>query len=477
MIWLASHRAPAYTAVVPANVDPAAPPCPHSFAPMNPSVQFDRREILRIGGLSLFGWAFGNPLSAPGRVQAADAAPARAKSCIFILLQGGPSHIDLWDPKPEAPAEVRGPFSTIETAVTGVRFGELLPRSAALMKRLAVVRSMEHNFNNHIAGTYVTLTGSNDQPNQDREARGDDFPGPGAVLNYLKPSRSVPPSVSLPTWLSIPGPSNRMPGQYGGFLGSLKDPFLIAGEPHKPGFKPLSLTLPDDFGIQRMQSRWTLLSALNSATRYLEDQATRNRDHLSQSAYELLVDPRVREAVDLSRESDALRDRYGRTKLGQSLLLARRLVEAGVQFVAYNAFNQEWDTHGGLAGRYKQLVPPMDQAFSALVEDLTERGMLDNTLVINTGEFGRTPVINKTAGRDHWPSAYSTVVCGGGIRGGQVYGASDKQGAHVASQPVAPADLLATMWHLLGIAPDTELRDRVNRPQVLSRGQVVQGLI
>jgi hypothetical protein len=436
---------------------------------MNLSSHFNRRELLRIGGLSLFGAALPETISAAG--------PPRAKACIFMLLQGGPSHLDLWDPKPQAPTEVRGPFSTIETAVAGVRFGELLPLTARLMNYLAVIRSMEHNFNNHIAGTYVTLTGSNDQPNQDREAKNDDFPGPGAVLNYLKPASAVPASVSLPTWLSIPGPSNRMPGQYGGFLGPVKDPFLISGEPHKPGFRPLSLTLPDGFGQERMQSRWDLLSQLNDATRHLEDQATRSRDRLSQSAYELLVDPRVREALDLSLEPAASRERYGATKLGQSLLLARRLVEAGVQFVGYNAFNQEWDTHGGLIGRYKQLVPPMDQAYSALVEDLRDRGLLDTTLVVNTGEFGRTPLINKDNGRDHWPSAYSTVLCGGGIRGGQAYGASDKKGAFVADRPVAPADVLATMWRQLGIAPDTELRDRVNRPQVLSRGEVIGDLI
>jgi hypothetical protein len=446
---------------------------------MNLAHQFDRREILRIGGLSLFGAGLGGSrLVSP--VEAASAiatSQPRAKNCIFILLQGGPSHIDLWDPKPEAPIEVRGPFTTTETGIPGVRFGELLPLTAKAMKHLTVVRSMEHNFNNHIAGTYVTLTGSNDQPNQDREAKNEDFPGPGAVLNYLKPASSVPASIALPSWLSIPGPSNRMPGQFGGFLGPVRDPFLIKGEPHKPGFRPLSLTLPDDFGPDRMQSRWGLLSQLNAATRYLEDQTTKTHGRLSQSAYELLIDPRVREALDLSKEPAASRDRYGRTRLGQSLLLARRLVEAGVQFVAYNAFNQEWDTHGGLIGRYKQLVPPLDQAYSALVEDLSTRGLLDSTLVINTGEFGRTPIINNLNGRDHWPSAYSTVLCGGGIRGGQIYGSSDKKGAFVATQPVAPADVLATMWHLLGVAPDTELRDRLNRPQVLSRGQVLQALI
>ena len=282
---------------------------------MNFSSHFNRRELLRIGGLSLFGAALSETGPTISPALAASGQP-RAKACIFMLLQGGPSHLDLWDPKPEAPVEVRGPFATIPTSLTGVRFGELLPLTARLMKHLAVIRSMEHNFNNHIAGTYVTLTGSNDQPNQDREAKNEDFPGPGAVLNYLKPTTSVPASVSLPTWLSIPGPSNRMPGQYGGFLGPVKDPFLISGEPHKPGFKPLSLTLPDGFGQERMQSRWGLLAQLNEATRHLEDQATRSRDRLSQSAYELLVDPRVREALDLSLEPAASRERYGAHKVG-----------------------------------------------------------------------------------------------------------------------------------------------------------------
>jgi uncharacterized protein (DUF1501 family) len=191
----------------------------------------------------------------------------------------------------------------------------------------------------------------------------------------------------------------------------------------------------------------------------------------------MLVDPQMAEALDLSRESDAMRDRYGRTRIGQSLLLARRLVEAGVRFVSYNAFNQEWDTHGGLEGRYKQIVPPMDQAFAALVSDLEERGLLAKTLVVNTGEFGRTPIINKDRGRDHWPNAYSTVLAGGGVARGRVYGASDKRGAFVATDPVSPADLLATLWRQLGVPPDTELRDRLHRPHALSGGTAVASLL
>lgn len=441
-----------------------------------PSV-VSRREVLRIGGLSLFA---GLPVARSAAAAAAPPPPPSpaAEHCIFLLLQGGPSHLDLWDPKPEAPAEIRGPFATIDTKLPGVRFGELLTRSATIADRLTVVRSMEHRFTNHIAGTYVTLTGSNSQPDQDREAHADDFPGPGAVLNYLERSTPrLPTSVSLPNWLSIPGPSNRMPGQYAGFLGPVNDPFLIAGEPHKPDFKPLSLTLPEDIPAGRLQSRWSLLGQLNAARRELEAQVSRTHDRLTQSAYEMLVDPQMAQALDLSRESDAVRDRYGRTRIGQSLLLARRLVEAGVRFVSYNAFNQEWDTHGGLEGRYKQIVPPMDQAFAALVSDLEERGLLAKTLVVNTGEFGRTPIINKDRGRDHWPNAYSTVLAGGGVAQGRVYGASDKRGAFVATDPVSPADLLATLWRQLGIAPDTELRDRLHRPHALSSGTIVEGLL
>ncbi|HVU89965.1 MAG TPA: DUF1501 domain-containing protein [Pirellulales bacterium] len=435
-----------------------------------------RREILRAGGLSIMAGMGIKGARAATSAQTSSGDPER--HCIFLLLQGGLSHIDLFDPKPQASEQIRGPFGAIETSVPGVRLGEMLPQTSKLMQHVALIRSMEHEFNNHIAGTYVTLTGSNDQRNEDREARGEDFPGPGAVLNWLQHSpAAVPVSVSLPNWLSIPGPSNRMPGQYGGFLGNLTDPFLISGDPSKPDFKPLNLALPEFVPLDRMQSRWQLRQQIDTATRHLENQLTQSHDRLRQSAYDLLIDPGFRDALDLSREPDAVRDRYGRTSLGQSLLLARRLIESGVRLVSYNAFNQAWDTHGHIQNTYKHRVPPLDQAYSALIEDLLARGMLDRTMVIQTGEFGRTPVINKEAGRDHWPSAYSCLVAGGGIRGGIVHGASDAKGAYVASQPVAPADLLATMWTHLGIAPATELRDRFDRPIVLSKGRVLRELL
>lgn len=430
----------------------------------------NRRELLRLGSVSIL---------APSLARAADAplpssSFGRAQSCIFLMLQGGPSHFELWDPKPAAPSEIRGPFQPIPTSATGMQFGSPLAKTAEVADRLCVVCSMTHRFNNHIAGTYITLTGSDDQPNQDREAHGDDFPGPGAVLNVLDAQTgSAPKSVALPTWLSIPGPSNRMPGQYGGFLGPLRDPFLIAGEPEKPDFKPLSLALPEGFSIDRLRDRWALQVAIDDLARATEARLTSSYDRLAESAYELLTAPAVREALELDREPAATRDRYGRTRIGQSLLLARRLVEAGVRFVQYNAFNQEWDTHHNIAANYPNLVPPLDQAFSALVEDLTARGLLDTTLVVNAGEFGRTPVINSDGGRDHWPDAYSIALAGGGLRGGFVHGASDARGTYVDRDPVAPADLLATMWHLLGIEPESTLRDRFDRPIPLSRGRVM----
>lgn len=436
-----------------------------------------RRQLLQLGSLSLFG--------ASSRATAVPSAGAvgfgRAKSCIYLLLQGGPSHHELWDPKPLAPEQIRGPFGAIDTSLPGCRFGETLVETSRWADRLTVVRSMEHAFANHIAGTYVMLTGSTDQPDADREAKAGDAPGPGAVLNYLRAQGGaalrVPPSVSLPTWLSIPGPSNRMPGQYAGLLGAVHDPLLISGEPHKPDFKPLCLSLPDECGAGRLTSRWELAAAMDGEARRLEALSTTSSDRLRESAYQMLTDAKVREAVDLSRESDDVRQRYGMTKIGQSLLLARRLIEAGVTLVSYNAFNQEWDTHGGLEGRYKQIIPPMDRAYTALLTDLEERGLWDQTLVVHAGEFGRTPLVNKDAGRDHWPHAYSVALAGGGVQRGLFYGASDAKGAFVADRPVSPADLLATMWHLLGVDPGTELRDTLGRPIPLSRGRVVAELI
>lgn len=435
-----------------------------------------RRELLRIGGVSLLA-----PLAITGTAARAALQGANNDTrCLFIFLQGGPSHLDLWDPKPQAPAEIRGPFSPIATAIPGVQFTEVVPRAAAVLQHVAVVRSMSHRFTNHIAGTYIMHTGSTVQQDTDREANPSDSPGPGAILNYLQSKRGpspVPVSISLPTWLSIPGPSNRMPGQYAGFLGTNYDPFLIQGDPNSSDFRPLTLTLPQEVDASRFGSRRDLLQQFDDGARHLENLATHTRDRLYETALELLTDPHVREAVDLSREPLARRDRYGRTKFGQSLLLARRLSEAGVKYVAYNEFNQHWDTHNTLPRTLRQRATVWDKAYSALIEDLVDRGLLEKTLVINTGEFGRTPQFNVTGGRDHWPFAYSALLAGGGIRGGQVYGSTDSRGAAVLNKPVQPCDLLATLWSQLGIDPHLELRDRLGRPQLLCDGRPLTELL
>ncbi len=443
-----------------------------------------RRELLKIGGLSLFGFFSANAagLFPLGQVQGGTSKEKNKKKsnrCIWIFLQGGASHIDLWDPKPMAPQEVRGPFRTIQTALQGgIRFTEILPFTASIADQITVIRSMRHSFTNHIAGTYIAHTGSTNQPDADREAASEDFPGPGPLLNMLAPSsKHIPSSVAIPNWLSIPGPSNRMPGQYGGFIGSTYDSFLISGDPNQKNYNPPSLKIPGELTNSRIAKRVSLRNQLEDLSRGL-DQANRQRQNqFTQAALSLVTDPKIREAVELEREPQSVRDRYGRTKIGQSLLLARRLLEAGIRMVSYNDFNQHWDTHGDLKKRYQHIVPELDRAYSALIEDLKQRGLIESTLVVNMGEFGRTPTVNGGAGRDHWPFAYSAVLAGGGIKQGLVYGSSDSRGAQVATQPVSPADLLATFWHLMGIDPTSEIKDRNDRPYLLSTGKPIEAIL
>lgn len=433
--------------------------------------RLNRRELLRIGAVSvLSGLASGEAAARP--------SSARPSNCIFMLLQGGPSHHDLWDPKPLAGEDVRGPYGTIGTSIPGIRFGSLLSRTAPLADRLCIIRSMTHQFTNHIAGTYITLTGSTNILDEDRGAVSDDFPGPGAVLNYLqRGTESIPRSVSLPNWLSIPVVSEHMPGQYGGFLGNVYDPLLLAGDPSSEAYQPLNLTLPESLSPGRLRERLSLVTQLDSGARLIERELNQRYDHLRASAYDMLVDGRLRKALDLSQESPALRDRYGRTKIGQSLLLARRLIEAGVQFVAYNAWNQRWDQHNNLKPVYDEIVPPLDAAYSALITDLADRGLLETTIVVNTGEFGRTPQVNYKGGRDHWPNVYSSVLAGGGFRAGIVHGQSDSIGSEVLSDAVGPADVLATLYRQMGVNHRLELHDRLNRPLQLSDGRVLQELL
>ncbi len=433
----------------------------------------NRRELLRVGALSILGTATGT-----ARRAFTGGNGSSANQAIFLMLQGGASHIDLWDPKPDAVKEIRGPFGTIPTAIPGVRLGELMTHTAKVADKITIIRSMSHKFTNHIAGTYVTMTGSNNQPDRDREAHSDDFPGPGAILNHLQSAiPSVPVSVSLPNWLSIPGPSNRMPGQYGGFLGSTNNPFVFEGDPNSKDYSPLSLDLPDGVTTTRLDNRLTLSKQLDNLARKLETPNGTRMDALRESALELIVDGRVREALEIDREPASVRNRYGRSKIGQSLLVARRLIEAEVQFVSYNAFNQRWDTHSAIENTYKSIVPPMEQAYAALVTDLEERGLLDSTMVVNSGEFGRTPSINNNGGRDHWPNVYSISMAGGKVKRGYIYGASDNTGNEVAEAAVHPSDVLATLWQHLDRSPRTTIHDRLGRPHRISEGHVIGGIL
>jgi hypothetical protein len=405
------------------------------------------------------------------------------KSCILLFYYGGPSHLDTWDPKPDAPAEVRGEFRSIATDVPGLRLCEHLPQSARIASKLAIVRSFHHPMRNHNAAAVEALCGRTPQKG-DLELLADDpnsFPCYGSALSYLSPARGeCPAHVALP---HVMHNVVVLPGQTAGFLGAACNPFQVARDPNDPNFRVGELVLPADLPLQRLDDRQALLSVVEGQRR-LGEQLLRNQKMsvYQEKAFELLHSERVRQAFNLSKESPALRDRYGRNTLGQSLVLARRLVEAGVRFVnvndkIHNGQLANWDSHENNFGRLKNdLLPPADQAFSALIEDLSERGLLQSTLVIALAEFGRSPRINKSAGRDHWPDCYTMVLSGGGVRGGAVYGASDHIGAYPVVDPVTPGDLAATLFWRFGLDPTTELRDLTDRPYRLADGDPIRRL-
>jgi hypothetical protein len=399
---------------------------------------------------------------------AAAQAPRTIRSCVLVFYYGGPSHLDTFDPKPDAPAEVRGEYRTIPTAVPGTRVCEHLPRTARLMDRLALVRSLHHPMRNHNSAAAEALTGRT-PAGGDQELLTDDprgLPTLGSAVAYaLGPRASVLPYVALPyTLYNVV----QLPGQTPGLLGGTFDRFQVDRDPNAPDFR---LSAFD--GAADLTGRAALLRRLDHAPppgRAADSGAYRDR------ALTLLASPEVRRLFDLSAEPPRQRDRYGRHRLGQSLLLARRLVEGGVNFVSVydgqrNGQNENWDSHETLFPRHRQLIPPSDQAFSAFIEDLTERGLLDSTLVIAMGEFGRTPKMNRTAGRDHWPDCYTAVLAGGGVCGGAVHGSSDRIGAYPATDPATPADLAATVLWRFGLDPTSEVRDQTGRPFRLAEGE------
>ncbi len=424
---------------------------------------FLRRDLMRVGGLTALGLGLGDFLRMQ-RVAAAEshATPtAKAKACILIWLDGGPSHLETFDPKPDAPSEVRGPMSTIATSLPGVRINECLPQTAAMLDRVAIIRSMTSPLGEHNFGTHYLMTGYKPTPVLE-------YPTYGAVLSHVRRSQGVlPPYVAVPSF-AVGG--SKFSG--GGYLPARNQPFSVGGDPSKKDFQVRDLDFYQGLDLTRLDRRREFVAALDGFSRQQDKSPLPTTDPDLQRAYDLIASEEAKRAFALADEPQAVRQRYGFKSIGQCCLMARRLVERGVPFVTVN--DRGWDTHESLYTRLKEgytgaatpvgLVPSLDQAFSALVGDLDQRGMLEETLVVVMGEFGRTPKLNTAGGRDHWPRVFSVAMAGGGIRGGQVVGSSDSVGEGPKDRPVTPSDLAATIYTLLGIDPKLELHTADGRP-------------
>ena len=439
-----------------------------------------RREFLRAGGLALGGLCLPDLLRSP-----AASAPIRFRSVIQLFLWGGPSQHETFDLKPRAPAGVRGDFRPIATRTSGLLICEHLPRLAQFSEQYAIVRSLTHTGVNHGTSAYHILTGHiHASPGTLRHPTPSDHPSVNAAVNrFARPPRGLPATVSLPSVL-YDGDGGEVPGQGPGLLGGRYTPFMVHGDPTRPDFSIETLTLPAEVDAVRLRRRVALQAALDrEGERLAHEPSAHALDDYHEQAFGLLQSQTARRAFNLSAEPDRLRQRYGQHTFGQSCLLARRLIEAGVRLVTVywnapsNTDNQSWDTHTNSFERLrKHLLPAYDQAVSALLEDLRSRGLLGETLVMSMGEFGRTPKINKQAGRDHWGFCQSILLAGGGVRGGQVYGSSDTSGAYAAELPISPDDLAATVFHGLGIPLDQQIQDSLGRPLPLCTGKPVSGL-
>lgn len=444
-----------------------------------------RREFLQLGFSGFLG--MGLPGLLAGRGRAAATEKTRAKALILIFQTGGCSHIDTFDLKPNAPDRIRGDFKPIATQTPGMTFSEHLPGLAKLSDRLAIVRTMSHGNNNHLNATHMVLTGA-PQPGAffDKIASRDDYPNYAGSLDHFQPRRDgIPNGVMLPTFL-MEGPLI-WPGQHAGFLGARHDPWQIRRDPNRPDFKEETLHLPDGFTVERLHRRKDLLGEMASRQAELARRSAFEKDPMAEQrdlAFNLLLTGKVAAAFDLNREDPKIRDRYGRHMYGQSLLLARRLVQAGVPIVQVNMGRvQTWDNHGHIFKVLKdRLLPPTDRGVSALLEDLASLGMLEETLVVMTGEFGRTPRISASTdktnpgGRDHWAPAFSALFAGAGVQGGKFIGQTDRLGAHPTTRAYSPADLAATIYESLGVDPAAEVRDRLNRPIRLTTGEPISAL-
>lgn len=419
----------------------------------------------------------------------------RAKACILLFMWGGPAHQDTWDLKPDAPAEIRGEFQPIATDVPGIQICEHFPQLAQRLHHLAVVRSMTHNNVDHTPSTHFLLTGQAPPPGGGADVRRQ-WPHMGAVLARLGYGTGpLPPLINMRPKLEndVPRFVEQSQGQSAGWLGPVYDPFTIDQDPSRPDYRVGDFVLQPEVGVGRLEDRRALRDAIDRQLRLMSENL-RAHDAAQQRAFDLLLSAAgPKGAFNLSEEPDELRARYGLNPHGQSVLQARRLVERGVPLVTVFWPNDGiknvsvyWDTHSrNFIDLRQRLMPPADQAFSALLDDLQERGLLDDTLVVWTGEFGRTPRVgqrNSDAGagrdgRDHWPGCFTTVLAGGGIRGGMVYGRSDRHAAYPAADPVTPADLTTTIFHLLGVRPAQVVPDMTGRPQLVRTGRVIHDLL
>jgi uncharacterized protein (DUF1501 family) len=456
-----------------------------------------RRQTLTAGSLGLMNLTLPGLLagrSAAANVGGATTRSGRAKSCILLFMWGGPAHQDTWDLKPDAPLDVRGQFQPIDTNVSGIQICEHFPQLARRMDQLCVIRSMTHGTVDHTTATHHLLTGQPPLPFNDFRR---DWPHIGSVLARTGRGRDpLPAFVSMRPELpgDVPRFVEESHGQFAGWLGPAFDPLTIDADPAREDYRVGDVEPLDGVPDQRMGDRKSLLNALESTAIGLSDRdARRQMDRHYARAFDLLASAVGRSAFDLTEEPEEIRERYGRNPHGQSVLQARRLVERGVPLVTVFWPNDGiknvsvyWDTHSrNFVDLKDRLMPVADRAFSALLDDLRERGMLDETLVVWTGEFGRTPKVGQrnsdagagADGRDHWPNCFTSVLAGGGVAGGQVYGASDRYAAYPSVNPTSPLDLTATIYELLGVPPQLELHDLEGRPHVICPGTPVQALM
>lgn len=429
--------------------------------------QLKRRDFVRMGTVAGLGFA---DIMRMQHLFASDKGERSDVNCIFIFIVGGMPQQDMWDLKPEAPAEIRGDFQNINTNVPGIHISDVLPGCSKVIDKMAILRSMTHDDSDHGRGFHVMMSG--------KKAGAGDFNGNqnnnqhpciGSMVSQMGKPGVLPPYISVPNFLNSGGPS---------FLGPAHGPFVIDSEPAAPDFSVRDIALPTGVVSKRGELRQQALREINqfeqNAARV--GKQVRSLDTFYEKAFNLMASPEARKAFDIQKEPEKVREAYGMTSIGQCSLLARRMVEAGCRFVAVE--NGHWDTHRKNTYSLRDLLcPAFDQAIPALLNDLQDRGMLEKTLVVVTTEFGRTPRINQLAGRDHWPNAFSILMAGGGVHGGQVIGATDKQAAEVTERPISPEDMVATILHALGIDHDKVMHTPLGRPvPIADGGNVVKEL-